>query len=490
MASYHFSVQIIARSDGRSSVGAAAYRAAEHLVCSRDGMEHDYTRKTGVLFKEIVLPEHAPERWLDRSTLWNEVEQTERSANAQLARETVFAVPHELTREQQIEFCREVVREVFVSQGMVADWALHDAGRDGHNIHCHVMCPLRSCDEDGFLAKAENVYTVRNADGEERKATGSEFKELKGLGFEKVYKYRLDKEYRELTPTEAEAWEGCKRVGKNAVQESRYLNDWNDSGNVERWRKQFADLQNAALARVGSTARVDHRSYERQGVERAATVHEGPAVQAMERKAAREAVREGRAPATVTDRRAENDEVRETNALIAMISATTERLREQAAARARSLRAGVGDLAWTIAREAEAWRERVTDAFARMSGGSRVAQVPTPERQREQKAVLAAQADRRREAYRRRLMDPRTRLKGYPQRLASADAHRDLTAREKSFLRPDQLASYERTREAELAEARLRAALARKPSSNGLSPAQAPQHVPTPTRTQDHGISL
>ena len=316
MASYHFSVQVVSRGGGRSSVACAAYRAAQKLTCERDGLVHDYTRKQGVLHSEMALPEHAPERWLDRSTLWNEVEATERRADAQLARETVFAVPHELSREQQVEFCREAVRELYVSRGMVCDWAMHDADGDGHNVHCHVLSSLRSCDESGFLAKSVNVYTVRNADGEERKAATAEFRELREHGWEKVYKYRLGNEYRELTASQADGWDGCKRVSKNAVQEARYLNDWNNPGNVERWRAEFCDLQNAALERAGSAARVDHRSYEARGIDREPTVHEGPAVRAMESRERERCAAEGREYAPVTDRARENEQIMERNSLV------------------------------------------------------------------------------------------------------------------------------------------------------------------------------
>lgn len=313
MASYHFSVQVVSRGSGRSAVACAAYRAGERMACERDGMCYDYTRKRGVLHSEISLPAAAPQRWLDRETLWNEVENTEKRADAQLCRETVFAVPHELTREQQVEFCRNVVHKLYVGRGMVCDWSVHDADADGHNIHCHVMSALRSCDETGFLPKAVNAYTVRNSNGEERKATTAEFRELKELGWEKVYKWRRGNDYRELTTQEAKKWDGCKRVGKNAVQETRYLNDWNDKGNVEMWRAEFCEIQNSALAAARSSARVDHRSYERRGVELVPQRHEGACVRAMERKARRAAEAEGRAYTPVTAIAAENMRIREFN---------------------------------------------------------------------------------------------------------------------------------------------------------------------------------
>ena len=317
MASYHLCCKVISRGQGRSATAAAAYRAAERIYDRRTGLVHDYTRKQGVLHSEIALPEHA----------------TERRADAQLARETVFAVPHELSREQRVEFCREAVRELYVSRGMVCDWAMHDADGDGHNVHCHVLSPLRSCDESGFLAKSANVYTVRNADGEERKAATAEFRELREHGWEKVYKYRLGNEYRELTASQADGWDGCKRVSKNAVQEARYLNDWNDPGNVERWRAEFCDLQNAALERAGSAARVDHRSYEARGIDREPTVHEGPAVRAMESRERERCAAEGREYAPVTDRARENEAVRERNAALERLREGIEWAQERAGAR-------------------------------------------------------------------------------------------------------------------------------------------------------------
>jgi hypothetical protein len=77
MAIYHFSVKTVARSAGRSATAAIAYRAGEKIYCEREGREHDYSRKTGVEYKEIYLPKDAPEHLKNRERLWNEVEQRE-----------------------------------------------------------------------------------------------------------------------------------------------------------------------------------------------------------------------------------------------------------------------------------------------------------------------------------------------------------------------------------------------------------------------------
>ena len=140
-AIYHCNIQIIGRSRGRSAVAAAAYRSGEKLTNNWDGLTHDYTRKGGVIHSEIMIPSHAPPEFAERSTLWNAVEEVEKSCKAQLAREINIALPIELSREQQIELVREYCRDNFVSVGMCADFAVHDTG--GGNPHAHIMLTMR-----------------------------------------------------------------------------------------------------------------------------------------------------------------------------------------------------------------------------------------------------------------------------------------------------------------------------------------------------------
>lgn len=56
---------------------------------------------------------------------------------------------------------------------------------------------------------------------------------------------------------------------------------------LEEWRQAWADLCNAKFAEKGLDCQIDHRSYERQGIEQIPTVHEGPSVRAMEAKGIR-----------------------------------------------------------------------------------------------------------------------------------------------------------------------------------------------------------
>ena len=155
MAIYHFSGTVISRSQGRSAVACSAYRSGEKLQDERCDKEHDYTHKKDVAHTEIFLPDNAPQWMEDREKLWNAVEANEKRKDAQLAREFNFALPSELTLEQNTELAREFVKEAFVNKGMVADLCVHnDKQPDGQlHPHAHVMLTMREVKADGFGQK-------------------------------------------------------------------------------------------------------------------------------------------------------------------------------------------------------------------------------------------------------------------------------------------------------------------------------------------------
>ena len=149
IAIYHCSIKIISRGKGKSAVGATAYRSGQKLTNEYDGLTHDYTRKGGVVHTEILLPEHAPPEYADRSTLWNAVEKVEKARNSQLACEIEISLPNELSRAENIKLARCFVQETFVSKGMCTDICVHDPEREQPNVHAHIMLTLRTFNEDG-----------------------------------------------------------------------------------------------------------------------------------------------------------------------------------------------------------------------------------------------------------------------------------------------------------------------------------------------------
>jgi Ti-type conjugative transfer relaxase TraA len=167
MAIYHFTVKVISRGGGRSAVAAAAYRSGSEIEDQRLGCSHDFSNKPGVVHSEVMLPKGAPERWRDRSVLWNEVEAGEKRKDAQLAREVEFALPREMAEGDAVDLARSFVQREFVDRGMVADLNIHwDIGADGQaKPHAHVMLSLREISGDGFGKKVREWNAVAELKG-------------------------------------------------------------------------------------------------------------------------------------------------------------------------------------------------------------------------------------------------------------------------------------------------------------------------------------
>ena len=242
MAIFHLSVKIISRGKGKSAVAAAAYRSGEKITSDYDGITHDYTRKRGVVMTEILLPRNAPILFYNRSRLWNAVEKIEKAKNAQLAREVEVSIPKELNFEEGYHLVKEFCQRNFVDEGMIADICFHDKG-DG-NPHAHIMLTVRPFNEDRSWGNKQKKVYILDENGE------------------KIY----DKKKRQYK---------CKSVPTT---------DWNDRGNVEKWRKSWANMCNRYLEKSGYDEIIDHRSYERQGLEILPTKHLGTAASQMEKR--------------------------------------------------------------------------------------------------------------------------------------------------------------------------------------------------------------
>ena len=309
MAIYHLEAKVVSRGAGRSAVAASAYLSCSRLYNDYDGIQHDYTKKQGLAWQEIFLPEYAPQEWQEREKLWNAVEEVETAKDSRLAREFVVALPIELSREEQIELLQEFIREQFVSDGMCADAAIHDT--DGHNPHAHILLTVRPLDERGkWQYKTEKEYLCMK-NGEERGFTAVEFRTAQNEGWEKQYPYKVGKKKVYMTPSAAEA-QGLVRAGKHP-KSTRYGRQnpisarWNSEKQLAAWRAAWADVSNRYLERAGCEERIDHRSNAARGLDEIPTIHEGVAAQALERKG------------IISDRCEINREIREQNKLIRAI---------------------------------------------------------------------------------------------------------------------------------------------------------------------------
>jgi hypothetical protein len=249
MAIYHMSIKNISRGKGKTAIAAAAYRAGTILTDAETGIKHNYTQKSEVVYSEIILPEHAPAEYANRETLWNDVQKVETQSNARLAREWEVALPNELDLGQAKTLIYDFAGSL-VKEGMCIDLAIHWI--DG-NHHAHIMGTTRPIDENGKWGQKEKKAYKLDADGNKVPVIDP-----------KTGKQKIGARGRKM-------WQ----------RETVAANDWNKRGKVEEWRKRWADCCNKYLSQE---RRIDHRSYERQGVTQLPTVHEGYAARLMEQR--------------------------------------------------------------------------------------------------------------------------------------------------------------------------------------------------------------
>ena len=230
MAIFHLNESNISRSDGRSAVACAAYRACEKFEDHTYGKIQDYTRKKGLEYKSIYAPEHTNEKLLDRQTLWNEVEKKEFNANgsmkenARLAKEYTCALPHELTDYERIKIVDDFCKDFVKKHNVIVDACIHaphnnDDETDNKNFHVHIMFTTRVVNEKGGLGKKQRTFNDK---------------------------------------------------GPEILKDSRAT---------------FANVVNTALENAGLEERIDHRSYKDQGLDfLEPTAHEGHEVTALRRQ--------------------------------------------------------------------------------------------------------------------------------------------------------------------------------------------------------------
>ncbi|MFA2899203.1 MobA/MobL family protein [Acinetobacter pittii] len=231
MAIYHCSTKTVNRSSGRTAVASMAYRAGEKLTDERTGLTHDFTRKEGVVYTEILSNLDTE---LDRSKVWNLAEKSENRKDARTAREWVIALPDELDEEQRKELAREFAQSLVDRYGVVADLAIHapSKGGDDKNHHAHIMLTTRKAELD-----ADNKITL-------------------------------------TTKTDIELSNAKRKsLGIGTTQED-----------IKQIRETWADLANNALERAGYREKIDHRSYADQNNGLQATIHEGTKVTQLRRQ--------------------------------------------------------------------------------------------------------------------------------------------------------------------------------------------------------------
>ena len=318
MAIYHLEAKVVSRGTGRSAVAASAYLSCSKILNDYDGVQHDYTRKKGLVWQEVFLPEFAPSEWKERGVLWNAVEENEKTKDSRLAREFVVALPIELSEAQWEKLLSDFISDTFVADGMCADVAIHDPYPSGHDPHAHIMLTVRPLDEKGnWQYKTQKEYLcVKN--GEEQGFTADEFKIAQTEGWEKQYQYKVGKKKVYMTPSAAHV-QGYERVSKYPKstkygRQNPISERWNREEQLVLWRKAWADVTNLHLERAGQEERIDHCSHAERGLDEQPTIHEGVIARALEKKG------------IVSDRCELNRQIKADNALLRELKAQMKKM--------------------------------------------------------------------------------------------------------------------------------------------------------------------
>jgi hypothetical protein len=216
-SSFHVSFR-----SGSRGMGSSA--GASHDYITREGEYADGDRDPAIYTESDHMPSWAEN---DASEYWSAADLYER-ANGRLYVSAEFALPRDLSAEDQIVLAREFARHLTAEESLPYTLAIH-AGRDAdgneHNPHAHLMISERK--NDDIERSPEQWFSRAN-------------------------------------PTDPT---------KGGAEKSRTFHgrEW-----VEGARREWAELTNKTMTRLGREERVDHRSYERQGVDQEAGEHYGP----------------------------------------------------------------------------------------------------------------------------------------------------------------------------------------------------------------------
>ncbi|QRM33490.1 MobA/MobL family protein [Microvirga sp. VF16] len=221
----------VKRAQGRSALAASAYIACQRLKDRLTGEVFDFRRKAGLHCAFVVAPDECK---VDREVLWNAAEAAETRSNSVVARSTILALPHELDQARYASLVRKHARYLAERHGVAVDVAIHLPGKEGdeRNFHAHLLLTTREV----AIGPAGDVICGKKTRKLDEHRTGSAI--------------------------------------------------------INEWRLHWQDCVNEALHHLG--VQIDVRSYAKQGLDRVAEEHLGPARTNLDRRATREILEEVR----------------------------------------------------------------------------------------------------------------------------------------------------------------------------------------------------
>ncbi|MGP5543188.1 MobA/MobL family protein [Psychrobacter celer] len=257
MTMVHIATKAISRKAGQSAVASAAYRAGDVLDDAKYGKTHDYSKKSGVMSSDIVLPFSLKALGVsvDRETLWNTAEAAETRSDSRVAREWLINLPYELDEYDRHQLAINFAQKLCDDMDVIADVCIH---RPVMKLPFDPNVPPSS----KYLREGEENPDPRNFHAHILVTTRAPtIGPNKTLAFDPKLK----------TPFE---WSNKKRKAHNLPSSMQ---------EIKRIREMWVDTANKVLAEYHLPL-MDARSYKDQGLDQQPTIKMGVEATAMERR--------------------------------------------------------------------------------------------------------------------------------------------------------------------------------------------------------------
>ena len=264
MSGYYAKVSNI--SGGKSCVATSAYMSREKMkdeqmnhTFNYSGHEHDNT------FSNVTLCKGAPEEWQDKEKLWNAVESEESGKNTRKAKQWILAVPQGMSEEQAQDAVKEF-QSYLAEKGMCSQADIHEpeskrsASRIEKNVHVHVLATQRKINERGEWEQIKEKKVYANCRDAEGKSAYNP--DIPNDTAHRIAKIDPNTGMQKIGARNRKEWE---RV---TIQD----NPFNKKEFIEESRAKWAEVCNKHLS---AEQQIDHRSYERQGIDKVSEIHEG-----------------------------------------------------------------------------------------------------------------------------------------------------------------------------------------------------------------------
>ena len=215
MAIYHLHAKVIQRSKGENVIAASAYRRAAKLRDHKEEKAFDFTAKKDVIYSDLMVPDNAP-AWVQALA----VLQTE---NPSEAAEQLWNALEAVEKRKDAQLGREIEFALPIELTQAQSIALA-----GEFIRDQLV-------SQGMIAD----WSVHWDTGNPHVHVLLTMRVLTEAGF-----------------------------GRRAIE-------WNNKALLQTWREQWAEYANYHLHLHQHNVRIDHRSYEAQGIDLIPGIHQG-----------------------------------------------------------------------------------------------------------------------------------------------------------------------------------------------------------------------